>query len=326
MAIIRHEERTQSEFLDRVPLGKIREPLAGTLGSVSSLLRNSTVGVALFDGNLHCRAFNGAIRRMIGVSQKRPIGKQLHQVFPDGAPKLEIAFRQVWATGNSVSNLELTAPLPAEVGPRRWVMNFYPITDESGQVRLVAITLCEVTKGRYVELKLSRLRDKFQSNVLRQPNLLEEEFASMSVKTFELVNRSVALLKSSLSLRFYTSETRLEAALVRHALHMAGNRLCDPAVSNTLTGCDSHADEAISPDPQPDTQNDTDPDEGRPSPRERQVICFLADGKSNKEIGFILDISTRTVECYRARIMVKLDLHSTAALVRYAIRHHIVEA
>jgi DNA-binding NarL/FixJ family response regulator len=52
----------------------------------------------------------------------------------------------------------------------------------------------------------------------------------------------------------------------------------------------------------------------------------LADGKSNKEIGFLLEISTRTVECYRARIMTKLDLHSTAALVRYAIRHHIIEA
>jgi DNA-binding CsgD family transcriptional regulator len=51
----------------------------------------------------------------------------------------------------------------------------------------------------------------------------------------------------------------------------------------------------------------------------------LADGKSSKEIGSILDISTRTVECYRARIMLKLDLHSTAALVRYAVRNNIVE-
>lgn len=63
-----------------------------------------------------------------------------------------------------------------------------------------------------------------------------------------------------------------------------------------------------------------------PSPREREVLRFLADGKSNKEIGSILDISKRTVECYRARIMFKLDLHSTAALVRYAVRNKIVEA
>jgi DNA-binding CsgD family transcriptional regulator len=298
--------------------------LAGTLSSLSRLLHNSTIGVALFDGNLHCRAFNGALRRMIGVSQKRPIGKQLHQVFPGEDPKLEIAFRRVWATGNSVSDIELTAQLPAGTGPRRWVLNFYPIADESGQVRLVATTLCEVTKGRCVELKLSRLRDKFQSNVLLQPNLLEEEFAKTSVQTFELVNRSVALLKSSLSLRFYNSETRLEAALVRHALHMTGNRISEPAFAGIPPHSDTGTDTESSPVTPKD--NDTDSYAGRPSPRERQVLCFLADGKSNKEIGFILDISTRTVECYRARIMVKLDLHSTAALVRYAIRHHIVEA
>jgi DNA-binding NarL/FixJ family response regulator len=71
--------------------------------------------------------------------------------------------------------------------------------------------------------------------------------------------------------------------------------------------------------------NDTDPLTGCPSPRERQVLRFLADGKSSKEIGFILDISTRTVECYRAGIMLKLEVHSAAALVRCAIRNNIVE-
>jgi DNA-binding NarL/FixJ family response regulator len=62
------------------------------------------------------------------------------------------------------------------------------------------------------------------------------------------------------------------------------------------------------------------------APREIEVIRLLAQGQSNKEIGALLEISTRTVESYRARIMLKLDLHSTAALVRYAIRNKIVEA
>jgi len=76
----------------------------------------------------------------------------------------------------------------------------------------------------------------------------------------------------------------------------------------------------------PEQHEGADPAAGSPSPRERQILHYLSDGKSNKEIGSILDISTRTVECYRARIMLKLDLHSTAALVRYAIRNKIVEA
>ena len=79
-------------------------------------------------------------------------------------------------------------------------------------------------------------------------------------------------------------------------------------------------------EPSEDMPNETDPLSGRPSPRERQVLRFLADGKSSKEIASILDISTRTVECYRARVMHKLGLHSAAALVRYAVRNNIVEA
>ncbi len=76
----------------------------------------------------------------------------------------------------------------------------------------------------------------------------------------------------------------------------------------------------------PATSNESEQPAGCPSPRERQVLYLLAEGKSNKEIGMALDISSRTVEFYRARIMLKLGLHSTAALVRYAIRNNIVEA
>jgi DNA-binding CsgD family transcriptional regulator/PAS domain-containing protein len=299
-----------------------REPFAGNLRSLNSLLRNSTIGVALFDGNLHCRGFNGALRRMLSASPKRHIGKQLHQVFPGGAPKLELAFRRVWSSGNSLSNLEWTAQLSEGADLRRWVVNFYPITDELRQVRLVATTFSEVTKGRCVESKLSGLRDKFHSQLLRQSVVFEDEFSDISTRTFELVTRSIALLKSSLCLRFHTSRAQLGAALVRHALYMSSDPSYESALAPVLTR--SHSD--MDREPSQDTPNETDPLAGCPSPRERQVLRFLADGKSNKEIGSILDISTRTVECYRARIMLKLDLHSTAALVRYAVRNNIVEA
>ncbi len=62
------------------------------------------------------------------------------------------------------------------------------------------------------------------------------------------------------------------------------------------------------------------------SSREREVLRYVADGKSNKEIGVILSISTRTVETHRARLMRKLGLHSMNQLVRYAIRHRIISA
>lgn len=60
------------------------------------------------------------------------------------------------------------------------------------------------------------------------------------------------------------------------------------------------------------------------SPREREVVRLVAEGKSNKEISSALLISVRTVETYRARLMLKLQVGSTAQLVHYAIRNHII--
>ena len=62
------------------------------------------------------------------------------------------------------------------------------------------------------------------------------------------------------------------------------------------------------------------------TPRERETVQLIAEGKSNKEIADIFGISVKTVETHRAAIMRKLRLDSFAALVRYAIRNGIVEA
>ncbi|HEX6502209.1 MAG TPA: response regulator transcription factor [Terriglobales bacterium] len=62
------------------------------------------------------------------------------------------------------------------------------------------------------------------------------------------------------------------------------------------------------------------------SPRERQIIQLLAEGKSNKEVAVSLGISVRTAENHRARIMRKLQLRTLSDLVRHAIRNKIIEA
>jgi DNA-binding NarL/FixJ family response regulator len=60
--------------------------------------------------------------------------------------------------------------------------------------------------------------------------------------------------------------------------------------------------------------------------RERSVIQLIAEGQTNRGIAAILSISSKTVETHRASAMRKLDLDTTAALIRYAIRNKIVEA
>jgi DNA-binding NarL/FixJ family response regulator len=62
------------------------------------------------------------------------------------------------------------------------------------------------------------------------------------------------------------------------------------------------------------------------TPRERQVLQLLAEGRSGKEVADILDMSPRTVWYHKYRIMQELGVKSTAELVQYAIKHGIISA
>jgi DNA-binding NarL/FixJ family response regulator len=74
----------------------------------------------------------------------------------------------------------------------------------------------------------------------------------------------------------------------------------------------------IKADP-PETTHD------RLTPREREIVQLLAEGKGNKEVASSLYISVKTAETHRANIMRKLNVHTVSELVRYAIRNRIVE-
>lgn len=60
--------------------------------------------------------------------------------------------------------------------------------------------------------------------------------------------------------------------------------------------------------------------------REREIVRLLAVGRSNREVGAALAISVKTVESHRANVMRKLEISSTADLVRYAVRNKLVPA
>jgi DNA-binding NarL/FixJ family response regulator len=70
---------------------------------------------------------------------------------------------------------------------------------------------------------------------------------------------------------------------------------------------------------------DSAADRRRLTPREREILQLLAEGKSNKEIAGFLGISVKTAETHRANIMLKLNFHSITELVRYAVRNKIIQ-
>jgi DNA-binding NarL/FixJ family response regulator len=61
------------------------------------------------------------------------------------------------------------------------------------------------------------------------------------------------------------------------------------------------------------------------SSREREVLQLIAEGKTNKEIAVLLNLSVYTVDAHRGRIMEKLNLHSTGELVRFAVRKGLID-
>src|SRR6266496_2438103 len=68
-----------------------------------------------------------------------------------------------------------------------------------------------------------------------------------------------------------------------------------------------------------------EPARDRLTPREREVVQLLAEGKTTKEVAAVLGMSVKTAETHRSNIMRKLNFHSVSQLVLYAVRNNIVQ-
>jgi DNA-binding NarL/FixJ family response regulator len=76
-------------------------------------------------------------------------------------------------------------------------------------------------------------------------------------------------------------------------------------------------------DPKPE---EADAPGARLTPRQREIVQLLAEGKSSKEVAVSLNLSVKTAETHRANIMRRINCHSVSELVRYAIRNKIIDA
>jgi DNA-binding NarL/FixJ family response regulator len=79
-------------------------------------------------------------------------------------------------------------------------------------------------------------------------------------------------------------------------------------------------------DKKPRKEEVVDAKQTRLTPRQREIVQLLAEGKSSKEVAAQLGLSVKTAETHRANIMRRLDCHSVSELVRYAVRNNIIEA
>lgn len=70
------------------------------------------------------------------------------------------------------------------------------------------------------------------------------------------------------------------------------------------------------------TENELD----RLTPRQREILQLLAEGKSNKEVARLLDLSVKTIDSHRSQIMARLEIHDITGLVRFAIHNGLVQS
>jgi DNA-binding NarL/FixJ family response regulator len=120
-----------------------------------------------------------------------------------------------------------------------------------------------------------------------------------------------------------SDEARAAAAEAKSELDDLTKQLSD--ANERLATVDSHARERAEETGPPADGVATTPSRGRLTPRQREVLQLLAEGKSNKEIGTMLGMTARTAETHRTHILSRLDLHSMGELVRYAIRNRVIK-
>ena len=314
--------RSDNAALIEAPAPAFREVFGEATPGLAAVLNNSTVGVEIYDSNLCCILKNKAFASMGGALPEIHIGKTMRQIFGSCAAQIEPAFQLAWTTGKPVLNVELAFSLPGSPGKTDLIVNFYPIEGACREVRLIAALFFSAAGKRKLQQRLCHLAEKKRALVFAASEYPGEEFTDLTAQSAEMLQKSIDLLQCSMSLRCHLLEMRIATALM-YATPYSTTPASGPRFLPALPPrAEFEEDRREHPEPSRVEEN-----EGCiPSPRERQVIQLLSEGKANKEMAAVLELSTRTVEMYRARLMAKLKLHSVAELVRYAVRHHLIEA
>jgi DNA-binding CsgD family transcriptional regulator len=304
------------------PAAAFREVFGAATPGLATVLNNSTVGVEIYDSNLCCILKNKAFASMGGALPEIHIGKTMRQIFGSYAAQIEPAFHQAWITAKPVSDVELAISLPWSPGKIELVVNFYPIEGVGREVRLMAALFFSGTGKRKLQQRLRHLAERKRALVFAESENPGEEFTDLTAQSAEMLKKSIDLLRRSMSLRCHLLEMRIATAL----MHATPYSTMPASGTRFLPAVPSRAEFEQGRREHPEPSRAEENDGCIPSPRERQVIRLLAEGKANKEMAAVLELSTRTVEMYRARLMAKLKLHSVAELVRYAVRHNLIEA
>lgn len=291
----------------------------GAIGPLlPALFASPVMGIAVIDARARFQAVNEALAGMNGLPARNHIGKKLRYVLGPKAATLEDWIQQVLETRNPIANFEFTAKLPGRSDTGRWIGSYLPVPDAENRVTRVVALVAELTDCQSLEVSLSYM----VGNLLHASAALKTEL-QFNAATGQWSNERGGLLPRAIELIDHCiGHTRNIADTTRRCLSLNTSPLqlgCAEIVGvPKTTGNGLSNAEVRSPHGEQGLRT--------LSQRECEVLKLLADCKSNKEIAGQMNISVRTAETYRARIMMKLELRSIGHLVRYAVRNNIIEA
>jgi DNA-binding CsgD family transcriptional regulator len=286
---------TQVASEEQVKLDKASHPDPKQL--LTTIFDSSPLGFAILDDQLRFLAINKTLAEMNGIPLGDHLGKTIREVLgPVAAARLEPKLARTFATGESVCfHLATALPTRTKIGHR--TVRYFPIEKLKGCVNQVCAIVTERTARRELELYLFGFSRKLLSlRVYLNLNMNGVGNNGYSKLLDSCISEMIAISKLPGSpLNEITAEVLGQYEQLSLASVAAGQlNLRAKSSASTLPR------------------------------RARQVVQQLAQGRGTKEIAQALGISVRTVETYRAKLKVRLGLHSTAELVAYAIHNNIV--
>ena len=206
------------------------------------------------------------------------------------------------------------------------------LADDHTLVRAGIRTLLETIENLEVVAECGEGREALESISRHRPDLAFLDIGMPGLNGIEITRQSASVSPKTkiVILSMYDDKAHVTQAIRAGALGyllkgaavaelplaikavLAGETYLTPKVSRHLVAGFLH-----------DGPSEDDPLAGL-SQRQREILQLIAEGKSTKEIAGIFQISVKTIETHRARLMERLEIHDVAGLVRFAIRSGLV--
>jgi PAS domain S-box-containing protein len=280
---------------------------------IASIFDTSLLCIAVFDKQHRFIAVNKTLAALHGIPAKDHVGKTLREVVPQASVKAESLMDRVFNGDESVRTEEITVHMPTRNEDGHWIVSFVPIKDESGQVSQVCTIAIEATHQvmlaeclRGLMNRLPQVRDHISwAYVSSQTKAVDPLVLVQSAEILEQCVRTIQKFSGLVQALAPASSAENEGDPGQSSIPFAESLA--PSGNEHLASVGG-----------PGTITEL-------TPREVEVVTLLVASRSNKEISNILNLSVKTVETYRTRIMSKLQIHSMSELVLYAVRHHLIQ-